>query len=428
MTHYYALAAPPTLAPARPLRGRHSAKVCVVGGGFAGLNTSLGLAERGLRDVALLEAHEIGFGASGRNGGFVFAGFSLGEESLLRQLGGSAARTLYSGTRDAVALIRQRCRGLEIDCELSESGVVLANWFDDPQPLRQRQRLLQEQFGAQWEWLDADALSSKVRSTRYSAGLFEPDAASIHPLKYARGLARACSQRGVAVFEGSPAIVLERKASGWRIATPEGEVSAEQVVLCCGGYLAGLNRQVDRSVLPIATYVVVTEPLGAALADALPGGAAVYDTRFAFDYYRPLADSRLLWGGRISVRERSPERIRALLRQDLARVFPQFSGVGIEYAWSGLMSYARHQMPQVAQIQPGLWVAQAFGGHGVAPTTLAGEWLAEAISGGQPLPAALSRYGLVRAHKPFGLWAAQLSYWWLQAQDGWKEWRERRAP
>lgn len=424
MISYYEASAP-AAEPAPPLRGRHSARVCIVGGGFAGLNTALGLAERGADGVLLLEAQRIGYGASGRNGGFVFGGFSLGEAALAAQVGGEAARALYAGTRDAVALIRRRCRSLSIDCDLTEQGVVLANWFRDPAPLLRRQRVLREQYGVDWHWLDRDALQAKVRSARYSEGLFEPEAAAFHPLKYARGLARACRERGVGVHEGSPVIALDRAGRGWRVTTPEAEIEAEQVVLCCGGYLAGLRASVDRSVLPIATYVMVTEPLGAQLGELIPGGAAVYDTRFAFDYYRPLPDTRLLWGGRISIRDRDPAAVRELLRRDLLRVFPQLHHARIEHAWSGLMSYARHEMPQVARIDDGLWVAQAFGGHGVAPTTLAGEWLAEAVTGGRPLPEALSRYGLARTWKPFGLWAAQLSYWWLQVRDAWQDRRER---
>jgi gamma-glutamylputrescine oxidase len=303
--------------------------------------------------------------------------------------------------------------------------VVLANWFRDPAPLQARQRLLREQFGVDWQWLDAAALGGKVRSSRYSAGLFEPEAAAINPLKYARGLAAAARAHHVSVHESSPVTALSRRGAGWCLRSAEGEIEAEHVVLACGGYLAKLRSEVDRAVLPIATYVIVTEPLGAQLSDLLPGGAAVYDTRFAFDYYRPLPDSRLLWGGRISIRDRDSAAVRELLRRDLTRVFPSLSGIGIDHAWSGLMSYARHEMPQVARIDSGLWVAQAFGGHGVAPTTLAGEWLAAAISGATALPAALSRYGLLATHKPAGLWAAQLSYWWLQARDRWQSWRER---
>lgn len=424
MISYYEASAPQG-APAPPLRGREAARVCIIGGGFAGLNTALGLAERSVDGVVLLEAQRIGFGASGRNGGFVFGGFSLGEAALLDRLGEDQARLLYGGTQEAVKIIRRRCRELDIDCDLSERGVLWANWFRAAAPLRARQRLLRERFGIEWTYLDRAALQAQVRSDRYSAGLFEPEAAAIHPLKYARGLARACAERGVRVFEDSPAVRLQRIGQGWRVGTPEGQVEVDQVVLCCGGYLAGLRPLVDRSVLPIATYVVVTEPLGSALQALIPGGAAIYDTRFAFDYYRPLPDTRLLWGGRISIRDRAPAAVAALLQRDLARVFPSLADAAVEYAWSGLMSYARHEMPQVAQIEDGLWVAQAFGGHGVAPTTLAGEWLAEAISGGAPLPQPTARFGLEPTYKPFGLWAAQLSYWWLQARDAWLDRRER---
>src|SRR3990167_6187706 len=109
--------------------------------------------------------------------------------------------------------------------------------------------------------------------------------------------------------------------------------------------------------------------------------AAVYDTRFAFDYYRPLADTRLLWGGRISIQDRTPGQVQRLLRADLVRVYPQLADVKISHAWSGLMSYARHKMPQIGRLPNGLWYAMGFGGHGVAPTTLAGEVLAQALTG-----------------------------------------------
>ena len=192
-------------------------------------------------------------------------------------------------------------------------------------------------------------------------------------------------------------------------------------MLACGGYLAGLRREVDAGVLPIATYVMVTEPLGARMDDVLRTRAAIYDTRFAFDYYRPLPDTRLLWGGRISVRDRSPDAVRALLRKDMLKVFPQLHDVAIEDAWSGLMSYARHEMPQIGRIDDGLWLAQAFGGHGVAPTTFAGEVLASAIAEGDPRWKEFADYPLVSALKPAGFVGAQLTYWWLQGMDGWKD-------
>ncbi|CAN4279163.1 FAD-binding oxidoreductase [Pseudoxanthomonas sp. LjRoot125] len=422
-SYYLATAAPSV--PHATLQGRREASVCVIGGGFAGLNTALGLAERGARDVVVLEARTPGFGASGRNGGFVFGGFSRGEDALLRELGPARAKALYGGTIQAVELIRERIARYAIDCEHTEQGVIWANWFKDDAVLRNRQALLAEHYDTHWAWWSRDRLRSQVDSRRYHDGLFEPQGFHFHPLNYARGLVRAATAAGVAVHAGSPALSIERAGGAWRVRTPEGEVEAVHVVLACGGYLAGLRARVDAAVLPIATYVMVTAPLGGRLQEVLRTGAAVYDTRFAFDYYRPLPDTRILWGGRISVLDRSPVEVRRLLYRDMLKVFPQLDGIGIDYAWSGLMSYARHQMPQIGQIEPGLWLAQAFGGHGVAPTTFAGEVLAAAIAHDDPRWREFNDYGLVSALKPAGLLGAQLSYWWAGSKDAWKDWRER---
>jgi gamma-glutamylputrescine oxidase len=204
------------------------------------------------------------------------------------------------------------------------------------------------------------------------------------------------------------------------VRTDAGEVGAQTVVLACGGYLAHLRREVDRAVLPIATYVMATEPLGSRLRDCLQTDAAVYDTRFAFDYYRPLEDTRLLWGGRISVRERLPRAVKKLLLRDLLRVFPQLAGAKVDYAWSGLMSYARHEMPQLGTRGDGLWWLQAFGGHGTAPTCAAAELLADAVTHGDEAWRAFAPFGLGSVHRPFGYVGAQARYWWLQARDRWR--------
>jgi gamma-glutamylputrescine oxidase len=412
---------------ATPLQGPTEAKVCVIGGGFAGLNTALGLAERGVRDVILLEANDVGFGASGRNGGFVFGGFSRDEQSLLRELGPQRARELYRRTIEAMSLIRHRIERYRIDCDAVDAGVVWANWFRDPETLLQRQRLLADHYGVDWQWLPRSQLRERIRSSRYHDGLFEPDAFHFHPLKYARGIADAAIGRGVTVHECSPATALERRDAGWRVRTPDGTVDAETVVLACGGYLAHLHRRVDASVLPIATYVMVTEPLGTRMDEVLTTQAAVYDTRFAFDYYRPLPDTRLLWGGRISVLDRKPEAVKRLLYRDLMKVFPQLDGIRVDHAWSGLMSYARHQMPQIGRLETGLWLAQAFGGHGVAPTTLAGEVIASAIAQGDPRWRQFAAYGVVSALKPAGFVGAQASYSWHQFKDAYKAWREHHG-
>jgi len=420
---YYRATATPYDAYA-PLEGTTHARVAIVGGGYAGLNTALGLAERGVRDVALLEREHIGFGASGRNGGFVFGGYSLGEQALLDQQGAARARSLFDLTTDAVQRIRRRVVDYAIDCDMVDEGVIWANWFRDPALLRRRQQLLAEHYDSSWQWLPQEQLRECVRSDRYHDGLYERDALHLHPLNYALGLAAAASGQGVRIHEDSGVIGLAREGAQWRLRTKQGDVLADQVVLACGGYLAGLQPPIDDAILPIATYVMVTEPLGARMDDCLRTRAAIYDTRFAFDYYRALPDARLLWGGRISVRHRSPNAVKRLLTQDMLRVFPQLHGVNIDYAWSGLMSYARHQMPQIGGRGDGLWWAQAFGGHGLAPTCAAGELLASAIAVGDDRWTQFADFGLQRTYRPFGYLGAQASYWWQQGKDWWKAARE----
>lgn len=400
-----------------PLSGRCAKRVVVVGGGYAGLNTALGLAERGVSEVLLLERDSVGFGASGRNGGFVFGGYSRGEEALVAQLGPEHAKALYLSTMGGVQLIRSRVGKYRIPCAMVDEGVIWANWWRNPRVLRERQQFLAEKFGVHWDWVPRATLRELLRTERYGDGLWERNAVHLHPLNYAIGLAQTAAAKGVAVHEHSPVRSLRRDGKGWRLRTDEAEIEAEHVVLCCGGYLAGLDAAVDRGVLPIATYVMVTEPLGARLRDCINTRAAIYDTRFAFDYYRPLPDSRLLWGGRISVRDRAPARVRDLLYRDLLKVYPQLNGVHVDFAWSGLMSYARHQMPQIGRREDGLWYAQAFGGHGVAPTTVAGELLAAAIAQDDDAWQRFAPFGLVSAMRPFGFLGAQASYWWYQARD-----------
>ncbi|NHZ92449.1 FAD-dependent oxidoreductase [Massilia sp. CCM 8733] len=400
-----------------PLAGPHDAAVCIIGAGFAGLATAIGLMERGVRDIVLLDAQRVGHGASGRNGGFVFGGFSRGERSIAAAIGIDAARSLYRMTLDAVERIRRRVDQYGIDCDARHEGVYLANWFDDARLLDEQQRFMMDAMGVEWQRVSRAQLAGKLDSTRYFGGLFEPAAFHFHPLKYAQGLARVLAQNGVRVHEHSKAASIAADGEGWIVTTAAGSVRARDVVVCCGGYIEKLVPALARAVLPIATYVMVTEPLGERLQTAIRTGAAVYDTRFAFDYYRPLPDTRLLWGGRIAVRERSGLEVARLLHQDMLKVYPQLAGVRVAHAWSGMMSYARHQMPQLGRLPDGLWYGMGFGGHGVAPTTLAGEVLAAAIAGdGGPL-ARFAAWGLPSAGGPAGLAAAQMTYWYYELRD-----------
>ncbi|WP_133645970.1 NAD(P)/FAD-dependent oxidoreductase [Paraburkholderia flava] len=415
--------------PERPTaNGVHSAEVCIVGGGLAGLSTALGLAERGVRDVVVLEAERVGFGASGRNGGFVFGGYSLDCADLLRTLGPVHAKALYTLTTDAVDLMRARIARYGIDCDATNAGVILANWFDEPARLDTQRRLMKDAFDVDWEPVSRDALATQLKTTRYYGGLLERNAFHFHPLKYVLGVAAAAAARSVKIYEHSPVMsVRPQRNGGFVVQTAGGSVEARHVVMAGGGYMRDVYRRVERAVLPIATYVMATEPLGARLKDAIDCASAVYDTRFAFDYYRPLPDTRILWGGRVSILERSPDSIARLLRNDLLKVYPQLRDVRIDHAWGGLMSYARHKMPQIGRDSDGVWYGVGFGGHGMAPTTVCGELLAAAISGERPVPDAFATFGLTRTFGAVGLAAAQLTYTTMQTRDALAA-RRKRGP
>jgi gamma-glutamylputrescine oxidase len=314
-------------------------------------------------------------------------------------------------------LIRQRTRQYAIDCDLVDKGVILANWFNDPSRLETPRQLMKQAYGVDWEYIPPGQLKEMLKTERYFGGLLERNAFHFHPLKYVCGVARTVAGFGVRIHEHSPALAIEKRAGKYVVKTAGGEVHAEHVVFSGGGYARGVYRPVERAVLPIATYVVATEPLGARLKDAIDCEAAVYDTRFAFDYYRPLQDSRILWGGRISILDRGPEAIAGLLKADLVSVYPQLEDVEIQYSWGGLMSYGRHQMAQIGQDDDGIWHAVGFGGHGMAPTTVAGEVLADAIAKSTPIPNGFRKFGLTRTFGLAGMLAAQMTYTAFQARD-----------
>jgi glycine/D-amino acid oxidase-like deaminating enzyme len=403
------------------LSGRQRCRVAVVGAGLAGISTALALVERGVQDVCVLDSEAPGAGASGRNGGFVFAGYSLGNDALVEQVGEETAKRMHGYTRDAVSLIRRRIDHYAIDCQVNDAGVVLADWFDEPDTVQAMAERMRRRLGFELDWIPAREMPGWVDSPRYGGGLHEPGSFHFHPLRHIRGLARSIEGGGGRVFGHSGVRSIRQEAPGWALETAAGRLDADHVVLATGGYDRRLAPVLQRALQPVATYIAVTEPLGDRLRRFLPRPVAVYDTRFAFDYYRPLPDTRLLWGGRISMASRSPAAIRRLMRKDLGRVFPDLADVRLEYSWGGWMSYARHEMPLLGKTRDGLWYALAFGGHGMATTTLAGEVMAEAITGDERRMAEFERWPPVWAGGPFGRAVGQGIYWHAQLRDFWRD-------
>ena len=398
------------------LENNEEAETCVIGGGLAGLSTALGLAEKG-REVAVIEANRIGWGASGRNGGFVSAGYARGMESVAKVVGLETARTLFDLSRDGVDRVRHNIGTYEIDCGPVKPGILMASWFDRPADLSTSVERSNATFGTKLVFRDREEVQAICRSPRYYDGIFNPDGFQFHPLNYTRGVARAAAGLGVRLYEETPALKITRNGEALEIRTPRGRLRCKTVVVCCSGYIGRLVPRLARATLPVGTYVLLTKPLGASLADAVRTDLAIADDRLAQDYYRPLDDGRLLWGGRIST-ELSPKRLAELMLVQIERVYPQLAGkVEPDVAWPGTMGYATHKMPQIGMLEPGIWYAQGFGGHGMNTTAMAGDLIASALADGDVRWRHFSDFGLDYAGGILGPPVAQAAYWSYQMRD-----------
>ncbi|MBC6439728.1 MAG: FAD-binding oxidoreductase [Rhodospirillales bacterium] len=387
-----------------PLVGQHKAQVCVVGGGLAGLTTALGLAERGVTDVILLEAERVGWGASGRNGGFVSSYYAAETEDLIRKVGLEHTRQLVKLSQDAVNLVRDRIGRYDIACGPNPEGILNVSWYDNPDGLKRTTETEMQMFGESFEYIPRERVHDEfAASDKYFDGLMHHNAFWFHPLNFCLGVARAAEALGVRICEGTSVESLVTDGQPMLVNTERGMIETETVVMTTGAYNTSLVPELGAAFQKVATYVIVTEPLdGDLVQSAIRCHNAISDDRFSLDYYRRLEDNRILWGGRGTTRTTEPYNLWRLMRGDMALVYPQLANVEIETAWSGLMSFPIHRMIQTGELKPGLWYAQGFGGQGMAQTTVAGEALAGAIAQGDDTIDLFKPFGLSWAGGPIG--------------------------
>ncbi|MDB6442017.1 FAD-binding oxidoreductase [Pseudomonas sp. 21TX0197] len=381
---YYAASSLPQ--PDHPvLQGERMEDVCVVGGGFSGLNTAIELAERGM-SVILLEAHKIGWGASGRNGGQLIRGVGHGLDQFAPVIGADGVREMKLMGLEAVEIVRQRIERFQIPCDLTWGYCDLANKPADLEGFAEdAEELRALGYRHTTRLLQAHEMHSVVGSDRYVGGLIDMGSGHLHPLNLALGEADAAQRLGVGLFEQS-AVTRIDYGPEVTVHTQQGSVRAKTLVLGCNAYLNGLNQELSGKVLPAGSYIIATEPLSEDLAQRLlPQNMAVCDQRVALDYYRLSADRRLLFGGACHYSGRDPQDIGAYMRPKMLKVFPQLADVKIDYQWGGMIGIGANRLPQIGRLkdQPNVYFAQAYSGHGVNATHLAGKLLAEAISGQQ---------------------------------------------
>jgi gamma-glutamylputrescine oxidase len=406
--------------PATPaLSDSRQVDVCIVGGGLAGLSTAYECQQRGLK-VAVLEQHRIAWGASGRNGGFVTAGYATGHSQIARRAGEAGAKALHDLSVEGVHIIRENIDRLDLPRVNPTPGIMRAIRYDDAAGLQAEVAEAKRNFGVTLHYLSRAEVQDKLKSDAYFQGIYAPDAFHFHPLNYAIGLGAAIVKQGGLIFEQSPATGITRRAGGFTVTTASGSVEANHVVICSGGYTGRLSQALHRAYLPIATYMLLTEPI-ANIADAVNTAAAIADDRRAGDYYRVVDGNRILWGGCITTQTRDPANLAEIMRRRIVETYPQLKDLKVAAAWSGLMSYARHLMPQIGRTGEGLWYATGFGGHGMNTTAIAGRVVAEAIAGESDRIKLFQPFGLDWNGGPFGRIAVQATYWYLQAMDAWRE-------
>jgi gamma-glutamylputrescine oxidase len=374
------------------LRDDAECDVAIVGGGFAGLSAAIELAKRGYR-VTLLEARQIGWGASGRNGGQVIAGLACDQDVIEAQLGADDARRVWDMTLEAIELIGARRREFGIACDWQPGYLSLAVNARKARALKAWHAQRAERYGYSARWIEPAEMRDWIASPRFDSGLHDPRGGHLHPLKYCLGLARAAVGLGVALHEYSPVVKLE-PGTTVKLHCEGRVVRAAHVLLAGNVYLDGLTPQLAPAlaarIMPVGTYIVASEPLEASLAASLiPSMSAVCDTNFVLDYFRPTADRRLLYGGRVSYSTATPRNLAASMQRRMARTFPQLKDAKVEYAWGGFVDISMQRAPDFGRLPvanggsaySNVYFVQGFSGHGVALTGLAGRLVAEAIAG-----------------------------------------------
>jgi gamma-glutamylputrescine oxidase len=392
------------------LDGNVQADIGIVGGGLAGLSAAIELADRGF-SVALLEARQVGWGASGRNGGQAIHGLACDQSEIEAQLGLDDARRTWAMTLEALDLIQQRCSRFGIDCDWRPGFLGVAVGERKARELRAWHEHVQNVYGYPLTWIDRPLLPQWIASPRYSAGVYDPRSGHLHPLKYCLGLARAAQSLGVRIFENSAVTGVTQGASP-ALHTAHGSVHARRLLLAGNVYLQGIAPALERRIMPVGTYIVCSEALDPALARSLvPSGSAVCDTNFVLDYFRPTVDARMLYGGRVSYSTRTPPNLEASMQHRMASTFPQLQRTKIEYAWGGFVDISMNRAPDFGRLpavgasgasQQNIYYLQGFSGHGLALTGLAGKLVAEAMAGDA------SRFDIFARikHRPFpgGRW------------------------
>lgn len=352
--------------------------VAIIGGGITGVSAALHLAERGYK-VALLEAQDVGWGASGRNGGQALPGFGCSLHKLRKLTGAAATRQLWDMSVEAVDLLHSRIARHDIPASPVLGYLHAAIKERQVRDLRDEQEELASLGAPAGRLLEGAELQSRLASPRYLAALEDRLAGHIHPYNYTLGLARAAQAAGADIYAQAPVRKIE---PGAKIILHVGEhrVTASYLLVAGGAYLGGLEKKLTGYIMPVGTYIMATEPRDD-VPGLIPGNEAVADLNFVLNYFRRSPDNRMLFGGRVSYSTLPPPSLGSSMLRRAVQVFPQLKDAKVEYLWGGNVDITVNRAPHFGRLANNILFAHGFSGHGVALTGLAGKLAAETIAG-----------------------------------------------
>lgn len=370
----------PPIAEFEILSGECRCDVVVVGGGFMGLSAALHLAKAGA-NVVLIEAAQIGWGASGRNNGLVAPGLKRDPDEVRRVLGVEAAERLLRLSGDAPRFAFDLIGRLGIQCDAKQGGWIQAAHARAALPLIERRVRAWRALGADVSLIPEDRVAERLGTDYYAGAWFDPRGGSLNPLAYVRGLAVAARDAGVQIFEGTPATAVEQDTAAWRVQTPGGVVRADTVLCCTNAYNYGLSGM-RGAVIPLRTAQVASAPLSDSRSRSiLPRGEAASDTQRLLTSFRRTADNRLIMGGASATAgDEHPGLLRHLHRAAVRR-FPGLDGLSWQFGWSGYLALTQDHLPAIFKPGNGYYAGIGCNGRGIAMATVIGRELAEIARG-----------------------------------------------
>jgi glycine/D-amino acid oxidase-like deaminating enzyme len=367
-----------------------SVDVAVIGAGFTGLSAARTLAKRGAQ-VAVLESETIGWGASSRNGGMVLTGMKLSVNKLISMYGRKKTQEMYAASLKSIDCVEQIVKEENIDCDFSRFGhlevACKQKHFDE---YARQAEVVAREFNHPLRVVPRHELRAEIGSDIYFGGMVDEISAGVNPARYVAGLAGAAQRVGACIYERTRVDSVERTShngsSTWKLSTSRGSLRARDVMVATSGYTGKATPALQKKIIPIGSYIIVTEVLPEATAEELsPRNRMIYDSKNYLYYYRLTPDRRMLFGGRAAFFPETPNSVRRsaeILRRGMVEVYPQLQNTKVDFVWGGTLDFAFDIMPHAGQMK-GVYYALGYAGHGVAMATYLGQKIADYIVSGK---------------------------------------------